>query len=222
MKEAKSMLFKNREHAGHLLAQRLISYRGKNPLVLGIPRGAAPMAKIIAETLGGELDVVLVHKLGAPDQPELAIGAVDETGRVYLSDYVSELGIGEDYLKSETEKQLATLRRRRATYTPLRPPIDPSGRIVIVVDNGIATGATMIAALRAARAKKPAKLIGAVAVAPLATVARLRKEADEIVCLKIPADFYAVGQFFEDFSQVTDEDVVAILSAGELKQAAQR
>ena len=213
------MLFKNREHAARLLAQRLISYKGKNPLVLGIPRGAAPMAKIIAEALGGELDVVLVRKLGAPDQPELAIGAVDETGRVYLSDYVSEMGVSEDYLKDETEKQLATLRRRRAMYTPLRPPLDPSGRIVIVVDNGIATGATMIAALRATRAKKPRKLIGAVAVAPPATVARLSKEADSIVCLKAPADFYAVGQFFEDFSQVTDDDVVRFLQGSELKQA---
>ncbi len=213
------MLFKNREHAARLLAQRLISYRGKNPLVLGIPRGAAPMAKIIADCLQGELDVVLVRKLGAPDQPELAIGAVDETGRVYLSDYVSEMGVSEDYIKDETEKQLATLRRRRAMYTPLRPPLDPSGRIVIVVDNGIATGATMIAALRATRAKKPRKLIGAVAVAPPATVARLGKEADSIVCLKAPADFYAVGQFFEDFSQVTDDDVVRILQGSELKQA---
>ncbi len=213
------MLFKNREHAARLLAQRLISYRGKNPLVLGIPRGAAPMAKIIAEALGGELDVVLVHKLSAPDQPELAIGAVDETGNVYLSDYVSELGVSEDYIKDETERQLATLRRRRAMYTPLRPPLDPAGRVVIVVDNGIATGATMIAALRATRAKKPRKLIGAVAVTPPATVARLGKEADSIVCLKAPADFYAVGQFFEDFSQVTDDDVVRILQGSELKQA---
>jgi len=220
MEEAKAMLFKNREHAARLLAQRLISYRGKNPLVLGIPRGAAPMAKIIAEALGGELDVVLVRKLGAPDQPELAIGAVDETGRVYLSDYVSEMGVSEDYIKDETEKQLATLRRRRAMYTPLRPPLDPSGRIVIVVDNGIATGATMIAALRATRAKKPRKLIGAVAVAPPATVARLSKEADSIVCLKAPADFYAVGQFFEDFSQVTDDDVVRILQGSEMNYPA--
>jgi predicted phosphoribosyltransferase len=221
VKEAKAMLFKNREHAARLLAERLISYRGKNPLVLGIPRGAVPMAKIIAETLRGELDVVLVRKLRAPGQPELAIGSVDETGKVYLSDYISALGVGEDYIKSETAAQLATLRERRARYTPLRAPVDPSGRIVIVVDNGIATGATMIAALRATRAKNPGKLIGAVAVAPPATVARLGKEADSIVCLKAPADFYAVGQFFEDFSQVTDEEVVEILRGGELKQAAQ-
>ena len=218
----KAMVFKNREHAARLLAQRLISYKGKNPLVLGIPRGAAPMAKIIAEALGGELDVVLVRKLGAPGQPELAIGSVDETGRVYLADYVTELGVGEEYIQSDINRQLATLRGRRAMYTPLRPPIDPSGRIVIVVDDGTATGSTMIAALRATRAKKPAKLIGAVAVAPSETVARLRKEADEIVCLKIAADFYAVGQFFEDFSQVTDEDVVAILSGGGFETAAQR
>lgn len=213
------MIFKNREHAARLLAERLIVYRGKNPLVLGIPRGAVPMAKIIAEALLGDLDVVLVRKLGAPGQPELAIGSVDEAGNVYLSDYVAELEVGEDYIKGETERQLDTLRRRRAMYTPHRAPLDPSGRIVIVVDNGIATGATMIAALRATRAKKPAKLIGAVAVAPPATVARLAKEADNLVCLKVPADFYAVGQFFEEFSQVTDEDVMAILRGCVLKQA---
>lgn len=213
------MLFKDREHAAGLLAQRLISYRGKNPLVLGIPRGAVPMASIIAEELGGELDVVLVRKIGAPEQPELAIGSVDEAGNVYLSDYVSELGVSEEYLKRETERQLAILRRRRAIYTPNRPPIDPAGRIAIVVDNGIATGATMIAALRAVRAKKPRNLIGAVAVAPPETVARLEQEVDDLVCLKVPPDFYAVGQFFEDFSQVTDEEVVAILSGRVLKQA---
>jgi predicted phosphoribosyltransferase len=111
------------------------------------------------------------------------------------------------------------LRRRRALYTPNRPPIDPAGRIVIVVDNGIATGATMIAALRATRAKKPALLIGAVAVAPPATAARLKREADELVCLKVPADFYAVGQFFEDFSQVGDDEVVALLGGRALAQA---
>src|SRR5574341_1978651 len=109
------------------------------------------MAKIIAEELSGELDVVLVHKLGAPFQPELAIGSLDETGHVYLSDYVEAMEIGEDYIKEETEKQLAVLRSRRAQYTPFRDPVDPSGRIVIVVDNGIATGATMIAALRSVR-----------------------------------------------------------------------
>jgi predicted phosphoribosyltransferase len=203
--------FRSREHAARLLAERLAKYRGQNPLVLAIPRGAVPMGKIIADSLGGEVDVVLVRKLGAPGQPELAVGAVDEGGQVYLSDYVHALGISPEYIAAEKKSQLETLRERRARYTPLRPPIDPSGRVVIVVDNGIATGATMIAALRAVRARKPAKLIAAVAVAPKETVRKIAKQADEVVCLEVPAVFYAVGEFFEDFSQVTDEEVVAIL-----------
>ncbi|MBI4525582.1 MAG: phosphoribosyltransferase [Deltaproteobacteria bacterium] len=205
------MIFESREQAARLIAKKLASYRGRNPLVLGIPRGAVPMARIIADTLQGELDVVLVHKLGAPNQPELAIGSVDETGHVYLSDYVRELGISDDYIEAETQAQLETLRRRRALFTPLHPPSNPKGRIVIVVDNGIATGATMIAALRAVRAKQPAKLIGAVAVAPPSTLRRIQEEADEVVCLEAPEHFYAVGEFFEDFSQVTDDEVIAIL-----------
>ena len=212
------MLFKNREHAARLLGQRLIAYRGINPLVLGIPRGAVPMAKVIADFLGAELDVVLVHKLSAPRESELAIGAVDETGRVYLSGHASMVDPG--YIEKEKRAQLETLRQRRAMYTPFRPPLDPSGRIVIVVDNGIATGATMIAALRAVRVAKPAKLIAAVAVAPPGTFRRLQAEADEVVCLKMPVDFFAVGQYFEDFSQVTDEQVVSILQERISKTAA--
>jgi predicted phosphoribosyltransferase len=205
------MPFHNRAEAAHLLAQRLVAYRGQHPLVLGIPRGAVPMARIIADALEGELDVVLVHKLGAPSRPELAIGAVDETGQVYLGPYVERLGISADYLAAETAAQLETLRRRRALYTPIRPPISPAGRLVIVVDNGIATGASMIAALRAVRAKQPARLIAAVAVAPHQTLKRMAPEADEVVCLEAPDEFYAVGEFFEDFSQVTDAEVVTIL-----------
>jgi predicted phosphoribosyltransferase len=134
------MRFHNREHAAHLLGEKLTTYRGQHPLVLGIPRGAVPMAKIIAAALGGDLDVMLVHKLGAPGNPELAIGSVDETGRVYLSEHVCELGIDDDYLEKEKQAQLKTLQKRRAQYTPVRPPLDPAGRLVIVVDNGIATG----------------------------------------------------------------------------------
>ncbi len=205
------MVFQSREHAARLLAKKLAQYKGSNSLVLGIPRGAVPMAKIIADALEGELDVVLVHKLGAPGRPELAIGSVDERGNVYLSDYVSARGISDKYINEEKKTQLEALARRRAKFTPFRPPIDPTGRIVIVVDNGIATGATMIAALRAVRAKLPAKLIGAVAVAPPSTLKRIRDEADEVVCLQAPPHFYAVGQFFENFSQVSDEDVIEIL-----------
>jgi putative phosphoribosyl transferase len=208
------MLFKNREHAAHLLARRLSAYyRNKNPLVLAIPRGAIYMAEIIANTLGGELDVVLVHKLRAPSQPELAIGAVDEAGNVLLSGY--GLDIDEAYLAVEKRAQLEILRKRRAQYTPSRGAIEPKDRIVIVVDDGIATGSTMTAALRSIRKSKPKKLVGAVAVASPRAARAMSREADAIVCLEVPAEFYAVGEFFEDFSQVSDEEVAAILQKKE-------
>jgi putative phosphoribosyl transferase len=208
------MLFENREHAAGLLARRLSAYyKNKNPLVLAIPRGAIGMAEIIADVLDGELDVVLVHKLGAPDQPELAIGAIDETGNVFLSGY--GLDIDSAYLEAEKQAQLEVLRKRRARYTPSRGPIDPHDRIVIVVDDGIATGSTMTAALRAIRRSKPKKLVGAVAVASPSAARVISREADAIVCLDVPAEFYAVGQFFEDFSQVSDEEVTAILQKRE-------
>jgi putative phosphoribosyl transferase len=213
------MLFQNREHAARLLARKLSAYyKGKNPLVLGIPRGAVPMAKIIADSLGGELDVVLVRKLGYPSQPEIAIGAIDESGNTFLSDYA--LDVETECIEAEKQRQLEVLRRRRAQYTPFRPPIDPHNRIVIVVDDGIATGSTMTAALRAVRTRKPKKLVGAVAVASRRAAQVMSREADAIVCLKVPAEFYAVGQFFMDFSQVTDEDVAAILQQSELKASA--
>jgi len=208
------MLFENREHAARLLARRLSAYyKNKNPLVLAIPRGAIHMAEIIADVLGGELDVVLVHKLGAPGQPELAIGAIDEAGNVFLSAY--GLDIDEAYLAAEKQAQLEILRKRRARYTPARGPIDPHDRIVIVVDDGIATGSTMTAALRAIRRSKPKKLVGAVAVASPFAARAMSREADAIVCLDVPAEFYAVGQFFKDFSQVSEEEVTAILQKRE-------
>jgi predicted phosphoribosyltransferase len=220
MQEDDSMRFRNRAQAAHLIAERLAQYQGQNPLVLAIPRGAVPMGKIIADALGGDLDVVLVHKLGAPGNPELAIGAVDETGHVYLSEHVQDLDVSDEYLVQETQAQLTTLRQRRAQYTPVRPPLNPTGRIVIVVDNGIATGASMIAALHAVRAKQPAKLIAAVAVAPEDTLERMKREADEVVCLYTPTFFYAVGEFFDDFSQVSDQEAIAILRESGAKAAA--
>ena len=207
------MMFRDRAHAAHLLAKELSAYRCKKPLVLAIPRGALPMAKILAEELNGELDVVLVRKLGAPGNPELAIGSVDETGHVSIAAYAHGYGINEQYIAEEAAEQQQVLRRRRAAYTPVHPPIDPAGRIVIVVDDGIATGSTMIAALHALRAKHPARLVVASAVCAPDALARIERDADDVVCLDAPANFYAVGQFFEDFAQVSDEEVVAILRA---------
>lgn len=204
------MSFENRAEAAHLLAARLRSYRGQNPLVLAIPRGAVPMGKIIAGALGGELDVVLVRKLRAPYNPELAIGSIDDAGVVYLDPDTRDLWT-DDYLEAEKHVQSETLRQRREMYGLVRPRIDAAGRIAIVIDDGIATGSTMIAALRAVRTTHPAKLIAATAVAPADTLRLIRREADEVVCLETPVVLYAIGSHFRDFRQVSDEDVTAIL-----------
>jgi putative phosphoribosyl transferase len=204
------MAFENRAEAGQLLARRLNKFRGQHPLVLAIPRGAVPMGKIVADALDGDLDVVLVRKLRAPQNPELAIGSIDETGTVYLDPDTRDLW-DELYLEDEKKVELETIRRRRQMYQPMGSPIDAAGRVVIVLDDGIATGSTMIAALRAVRARRPAKLIAATGVASSEALGLIRREADEVVCLEAPAILYAIGYHFRDFSQVSDEDVVATL-----------
>ena len=207
------MSFRNRIEAAHRLAERLHAYKGKNPLVLAIPRGAVPMARLLADVLGGELDVVLVRKLGAPMNPELAVGSVDESGWAYVADYAASAGADAAYIEAEKQRQLEVLRQRRAQYTAARSSIDPAGRIVIVVDDGLATGATMISALHALRARKPARLIAAVPVSPPDTLRKVEKLADETVCLEAPEYFMAVGQFYAEFPQVEDEEVIALLRA---------
>jgi predicted phosphoribosyltransferase len=204
-------MFSNRTDAGHRLANALAAYRKQHPLVLAIPRGAVPMGKVIADTLEGELDVVLVRKLTSPYSREYALGSVDESGWMFVADFASESGGTPGYMAQEKQRQMETLRTRRAQYTPFRQALDPKGRIAIVIDDGLATGSTMIAALHAVRAKQPAKLICAVPVAPPDTLKIIRPLCDEVVCLHAPINFLAVGQFYADFTQVSDEEVMDIL-----------
>ncbi len=205
------MPFKNRQEAAEKLADILSEhYQGSNPLVLGIPRGGVIMADIIARSLGGEMDIVLVRKLRDPYQEEVAIGSVDESGSVHLNRHGERLA--EDaYLEEEISRQIEVLRDRRRQYTPVRPPIEPKGRNVIIVDDGLATGSTMLAALQAVRKRDPSELCAAAAVAPPDTVASVEEKADRVVCLETPGMFMAVGQFFMDFDQVPDEEAVRIL-----------
>jgi putative phosphoribosyl transferase len=214
------MRFADRLDAAERLSEALRAYRGRHPLILAIPRGALPMGKLLAERLGGDLDVVLVRKLRSPFSPEYAIGAIDETGWAYVAPHAQAAGASERYIDEEKRAQLAVLRERRSRYTPGREPADPSGRTVIVVDDGLATGSTMLAALHAVRARAPAHLVCAVPVAAPPALDLVKPYADEIVCLHAPSDFHAVGQFYRVFGQVEDEEAIAILAQS--AQSAQR
>lgn len=205
------MYFADRLDAAEQLAKALQAYRGRHPLILAVPRGAVPMGHLLAQRLDGDLDVVLVRKLRAPGSPEFAIGSIDESGWAYVAPHAHAAGANHAYIEEEKRHQLDTLGERRRRYTPGRPPIDPAGRVAIVVDDGLATGATMIAALHAVRARKPATLVCAVPVASTESLARVRPLADEVVCLDAPEDFYAVGQFYRAFDQVEDDEAIRLL-----------
>lgn len=207
-----SLPFRDRDDAALQLVAALKQYRGSNPVVLAIPRGAVPMGRIVSDALGGELDVVLVRKLGAPGNPELAIGAVDEQGATSLAEHAAWTGADDEYIERERQRQLALIRERRQRYRPGKAAIPLAGRTVIVLDDGLATGSTMIAALQAARAQAPKRLVCAVPVAAPDSLARVSKLADDVVCLATPRSFMAVGAHYLDFSGVTDEQVIEMLA----------
>ena len=209
------MIFKNRIQAAGMLAQNLTQYRGLNPLVLAIPRGGVPLGRVIADVLGGELDVLMVRKLGAPMDSELAIGAVSEDGEVYVSSIASKAGASEEYIEAEVGRQIYLMHRRRALYTPVRAPISPQDRVVIVVDDGLATGATMLTGLRALQNLHPRKLICAIPVAAENSLATISAYCDELICLRQESNFTGVGAYYEDFSQVQDSEVIALLAGGQ-------
>ena len=205
--------FATRARAGALLARKLARYTGRDVLVLGIPRGGVPVAAAIAAALGAELDVAVARKLGAPYHPELAIGAITADGTTYLNpDLVRHLGITTDYLASVQRAELAEARRREARFRGARPRPRIEGRTVIVVDDGLATGATMRAAVEAVRRKHPARLIVAVPVGSREACAAMRAVADEIVCLAEPEPFPGVGLHYRSFPQLEDDEVIRILA----------
>jgi putative phosphoribosyl transferase len=204
--------FLDRMEAGRLIGEALQPLGLEKPVVLGIPRGGLVVAREIASMLNGELDIVLARKLRAPDNPELAMGAVTETGKLFLDEKLAGLlGVTPDYLRQETGFQMAEIDRRLRLIRKVKPKINLAGRNVIITDDGVATGATMQAALWAARQENTAKLICVLPVGPEDTIIRLADSCDEMVVLRSPADFAAVGQFYQEFTQVEDSDLLAIL-----------
>ncbi len=207
------MRFQNRTHAGKLLSERLASYAGRpDLLVLALPRGGVPVALEIARALHAPLDVWVVRKLGAPQQPELAIGAV-APGDVEILDtgLIARLGIPAEELQHIVARERAELDRRLAAYRGNRPPIQVRGKTILLVDDGLATGASMHAAIASLRPLEPARIVVAVPVSDPSVCQRLASYADELVCLHFPPRLDAVGQWYEDFSQTTDEEVHDLL-----------
>jgi len=208
------MKFRNRAHAGRLLAGELRRFEGPDAVVLALPRGGVPVGLEVARALQAPLDLVLVRKIGDPHQPELAVAAVVDGEKMEIvrnEDVIASRALPEGYVEQQAARQVEEIERRRRLYLGGRERAVVEGKTALVVDDGIATGATMRAALRAVRRRKPGHLVLAVPVAPPETVASLRREVDEVVCLATPDDFYAIGQFYVDFEQVDDDEVRELL-----------
>lgn len=208
------MSFRNRSHAGRLLASALANYKDTDPVILALPRGGVPVAAEVAAALSAPLDLILVRKIGVPSQPELAMGAVVDGAEpiIVRNDGVIRLaGIDEPEFDAVCARELQEIERRRARYLGSRERAVIKGRTAIVIDDGVATGATTRAALRATRARDPRRLVLAVPVAPSDSLAELRAEVDDLVCLEEYADFGAIGYYYADFHQVSDDEVIDLL-----------
>jgi hypothetical protein len=207
-------MFLDRKDAARKLAANLRGRKLRHPLVLAIPRGGVVTGAVLAQKLGAELDIVLSRKLRAPGQPEFAIGAISEDGQIYINPQVAhDLGSYEDYLDQERRHQLSEIARRRNLFRQIRPQATIAGRSVIVTDDGIATGSTMIATLQVVRAHKPYEIIVAIPVAPADILEEIRRWCDNIVCLYAPREFSAIGEFYDHFGQVEDAEVMDLLRA---------
>jgi putative phosphoribosyl transferase len=208
-------VFRDRREAGDVLAQKLASYHDRDDLlVLGLARGGVPVGWQVAHALRAPLDVFLVRKLGVPQWQELAMGALASGGGVVINDsLVRSLGISDDQVQAAIERETDELHRREDAYRGGRPPVDVADKTVILVDDGIATGASMLAAVRAVRANGPSQVVVAVPVGPPSTCRDIATEADEVICATMPPGFAAVGQVFADFHQVTDDEVRELLAA---------
>jgi predicted phosphoribosyltransferase len=214
MDEPHQSRFADRRDAGRRLAGQLLPLAEEGPVVVALPRGGVPVADEVARALGAPLEILAVRKLGAPHNPEYGIGAIAEDGtRVFDPEALAVLGIDNRALAEIVARESEELRRRVAAYRGDRPPLDLEGRTVIVVDDGVATGVTDTAALRSIGRHRPRRLVLAVPVAAPESVSRLRREADDVVCLLAPALLYGVGQWYRDFSQVSDDEVISALSA---------
>lgn len=207
------MIFADRHEAGEHLAKALVGYGGTDGVVLAIPRGGAIVGEVVARALGIPLDVVVPRKIGAPGNPELGIGAVAPGVRVIDPRMVDMLGVTETYLDREIAAEEQEIERRQQVYREGRPGVDIEGRVAIVVDDGVATGGTAVAALRWARAQGASRVVLAVPVAPGAVLDRLRHECDDLVVLATPEPFFAVGEWYRSFDQTSDDEVIRALAS---------